>query len=86
MFSRRATGTAVLIGGLVGTFVSYYVAYHTGISFLWPSAFGLVATMAAAMAITTAGGAAGIRATKGQDLTWYAVMHNAQLSTLKSEI
>jgi hypothetical protein len=31
-----ATSAAVLAGGLAGTAVSYYVAYHTSISFLWP--------------------------------------------------
>ena len=48
MFNRRATSASVLIGGLAGSFVSYYVAYHTRIGFLWPSSFGLVATVAIA--------------------------------------
>src|SRR5262249_50737609 len=34
MFSRRATGGCVVIGGVLGSFVSYYVAYHTQIGFL----------------------------------------------------
>ena len=46
MFSRRAASTATLAAGLVGTVVSYYVAYHTAIGFMWPSTFGLAATMA----------------------------------------
>ena len=75
MFSRTATSAAVLTGGIVGTFVSYYVAYHTAISFLWPSAFGLAATVAAALAVTGIGRVMGVeRSTGSVDLTWYAVM------------
>jgi Na+/proline symporter len=73
MFSRRATATAVLVGGSVGTLVSYFVAYHTAISFLWPSAFGLAATILSALLVSAvAPDAAGSRA--GEKLTWYAVM------------
>jgi SSS family transporter len=46
MFSRRATSGATLAAGLVGTFTSYYVAYQTTIGFMWPSTFGLAATLA----------------------------------------
>jgi Na+/proline symporter len=75
MFSRGATSTAVLAGGLVGSFVSYYVAYHTAISFLWPSAFGLAATVATAHAIAGINRAMGVEpSTDGLHLTWYAVM------------
>src|SRR5499427_2184761 len=49
MFSRT-TSSAVLAGGIAGTLVSYYTAYHTSISFLWPSAFGLATTVAIAVA------------------------------------
>jgi SSS family transporter len=45
MFSRRATAVPVLIAGLVGSFASYYVAYRTSIGFMWPSTFGLAATL-----------------------------------------
>ena len=78
MFSRRATSEAVLAGGVAGSLASYYVAYHTGIGFLWPSTFGLAATLATALvvtAMTTVAGAGG--PTPGQDLTWYAVMHSS---------
>jgi len=75
MFSRRATGGAVLAGGIFGSFVSYYVAYHTPIGFLWPSTFGLAATVLSAEAIVLASMAAGARAPEhGQELTWAAVM------------
>ncbi len=45
MFSRRATSAAVLAGGVAGAVASYYVAYHTTIGFLWPSTFGLAASL-----------------------------------------
>jgi SSS family transporter len=73
LFSRRASATAVLAGGCIGTFVSYLVAYHTSISFLWPSAFGLAATVGSALVITVITPASGGRPA-GRDLTWYAVM------------
>lgn len=74
MFSRRATGTAVLAGGIVGSFVSYYVAYHTAIGFLWPSSFGLAATIATALVLSAAGGLLGLSRPSGEELTWFAVM------------
>ncbi len=78
MFSRHATSGAVLAGGICGTFVSYYVAYHTRIGFLWPSAFGLFATVATALAITALQRATGIgQGAAGGHLTWYAVMRPA---------
>jgi SSS family transporter len=46
MFSRRAGSNATLVAGVAGTFTSYYVAYHTAIGFMWPSTFGLAATLA----------------------------------------
>jgi ABC-type Co2+ transport system permease subunit len=45
MFSRRATAVPVLIAGVLGSFTSYYVAYRTSIGFMWPSTFGLAATL-----------------------------------------
>src|SRR5580765_8060459 len=45
MFSRRATAVPVLIAGVAGSLTSYYVAYHTSIGFMWPSTFGLAATL-----------------------------------------
>ena len=52
MFSRRATAVPVLIAGLAGTFTSYYVAYRTSIGFMWPSTFGLAATLLTGFALT----------------------------------
>ena len=75
MFSRKATSGAVLIAGLAGSLASYYVAYHSAIGFLWPSTFGLAATVATGVALgavlTVVRGAKPLH---GQHLTWYAVM------------
>jgi SSS family transporter len=78
MFSRRATGGSVLAGGLTGSFVSYYVAYHTNIGFLWPSSFGLIATVVVGSGLAViAGAASGRGAAPGAHLTWYEVMRPA---------
>lgn len=78
MFSRRATSAAVLAGGLAGTLVSYFVAYQSSIGFLWPSTFGLAATLATALTIITVNALrGGAVPTAGQHLTWYAVMNAA---------
>ncbi len=45
MFSRRATAGAALVGGVVGSFTSYYVAYMSRIGFMWPSTLGFAATV-----------------------------------------
>jgi solute:Na+ symporter, SSS family len=75
MFSRSATASAVLVGGVVGSFVSYWVAYHTAISFLWPSAFGLTATVVTALVVARIARMVGVAPSPaGADLTWYAVM------------
>jgi SSS family solute:Na+ symporter len=77
MFSRRASSASVLVGALTGSFVSYYVAYHTNIGFLWPSSFGLAATLAIASLVAAVSEAVGGRQTKGVHLTWYEVMRPA---------
>jgi Na+/proline symporter len=46
MFSHRARSGAVLAAGVAGALTSYYVAYHSGIGFMWPSTFGLAASLA----------------------------------------
>jgi SSS family transporter len=45
MFSRRVGARSVLLGGLAGAVASYYVAYHSTLSFYWPSTAGLLATL-----------------------------------------
>jgi SSS family solute:Na+ symporter len=57
MFSRRATATPTLVAGVAGSLASYYVAYHTTIGFMWPSTFGLAATLVVGGAMTAVGGA-----------------------------
>ena len=46
MFSRGHERARVLAAGVAGAFAAYYVAYHSRIGFLWPSTFGLAATLA----------------------------------------
>jgi SSS family transporter len=75
MFSRAATSTGVLAGGILGSAASYYVAYHTTIGFLWPSSFGLATTLVTSWLVSGASAARGVREPRAkQDLTWYAVM------------
>jgi SSS family transporter len=45
MFSRRVTASGALAGGIAGAATAYFVAYHSPIGFLWPSTFGLAATL-----------------------------------------
>jgi SSS family transporter len=72
MFSRRATSVPVLAAGIAGTVASYVVAYHTNIGFMWPSTFGLVATLGVSLLWT------GLTRTRPTDaalqLTWREVM------------
>jgi SSS family transporter len=70
MFSRRATSRDVLVGGVVGSVVSYVVAYHSSFSFLWPSTFGFVATMIAGGLLRFGSK----REVDGEPLTWATVM------------
>jgi hypothetical protein len=52
--------------------VSYYIAYHSAVGFLWPSTFGLAATIIVGLV------AAAIRPapsdSPGRKLTWRAVL------------
>lgn len=64
MFTRRAGSTSVLAGGACGVVVTVFVAYQAQIysilglpageviSFLWPTAFGFLATVAVATALS----------------------------------
>ncbi|UCE08191.1 MAG: hypothetical protein JSW07_09265, partial [bacterium] len=42
MFTRWARSGGVLLGGTFGAVISFYVAFFTDISFLWPPLFGLM--------------------------------------------
>lgn len=69
MFSRRCSSIAALAGGVAGALTSYVVAYHSSLSFLWPSTFGFAATLLVGWVLTLAAG-------RGDDSvwTWAAVM------------
>ncbi|HJZ78037.1 MAG TPA: sodium/solute symporter [Vicinamibacterales bacterium] len=72
MFSRRAASVATLVAGTIGTVASYVVAYHTSIGFMWPSTFGLAATLASGWAL---GFVVPERPSEGAlRLTWRGVM------------
>lgn len=72
MFSRRAGSAAALVSGVAGALTAYYVAYHSSIGFMWPSTFGLAATLAIGALL-----AAAMPMAEGDAraaLTWRAVM------------
>jgi Na+/proline symporter len=72
MFSEGARSGAVLLAGLAGAFTAYYVAYHSSIGFMWPSTFGLLATLVVGMPLAVAFPMAADD--KRRALTWRAVM------------
>jgi len=47
----------VLCGGLLGALVSSYVAFWSPLSFLWPSMFGLLATLICGWGVSVLQGA-----------------------------
>ena len=71
MFSQRASSGAVLLGGLAGAGVTYYVAYGSSIGFLWPSTFGLAATLLVGLTVAQVRPS---REMAGRNLTWRAVV------------
>ncbi|MEP6783613.1 MAG: sodium/solute symporter [Acidobacteriota bacterium] len=73
MFSRRASSVAALGAGITGALAAYYVAYHSSIGFMWPSTFGLAATLVAGAALSLAMPMAG--GDPRVALTWRAVMN-----------
>jgi SSS family solute:Na+ symporter len=73
MFSRRAGSVAVLAAGVAGAFTAYYVAYQSTIGFMWPSTFGLVATLMVGGVLALAMPMA--ESDKRRALTWRAVMN-----------
>ena len=72
MFSSRCQSGAALAGGASGALVSYYVAYHSAFSFLWPSTFGLLATLIVGAVMTFVRSRDVAR--ERTALTWSAVM------------
>ena len=45
MFSTKARGRGVFLGGVLGLATSLYVAFGTNIGFIWPTVFGLATTL-----------------------------------------
>ena len=75
MFNPRVRSETVLAAGLAGAVTAYYVAFQSTIGFMWPSTFGLAATLVTGSLATLAWPAA--PTAKGHDLTWRAVMARA---------
>lgn len=72
MFSRRTTAGAALGGGLAGAVASYVTAYHSGLSFYWPSTMGLAGSLLTGLALTVV---LRTRPTQAQlGLTWSEVI------------
>ena len=76
MFSARARAEGVLVAGIAGAGTAYYVAYHSTIGFMWPSTFGLVATLGAGVVLAWLWPAAATH--PGRELTWRAVMQREE--------
>lgn len=72
MFSARSRSEGVLAAGVAGAAASYYVAYHSGLSFLWPSTFGLLGTLLVGGVVSAAWPSPADA--PGRALTWRAVM------------
>jgi hypothetical protein len=51
---------------------AYYVAYHSGIGFMWPSTFGLAATLISGAVLSIVWPSD--PADRGRSLTWWTVM------------
>jgi solute:Na+ symporter, SSS family len=72
MFNRRAGSGAALGAGIAGALTAYYVAYHSTVGFMWPSTFGLAATLIVGVVLAVAMPLA-VDDARTQ-LTWRAVM------------
>jgi SSS family transporter len=73
MFSARASAVGVMVAGVAGALTAYLVAYHSSIGFMWPSTFGLAATVAAGALFAAL--APSPEADPRRALTWRAVMN-----------
>lgn len=72
MFSPRSRSEGVLAAGVAGALASYLVAYASPIGFLWPSTFGLAATLIVGGLVAAAWPSP--PDAPGRRLTWRAVM------------
>ena len=82
MFSARSRSEGVLAAGAAGAAASYYVAYHSSIGFLWPSTFGLAATLLVGGAVALVWPSA--PDAPGRALTWQRVMDRPNPPSLAS--
>jgi SSS family transporter len=71
MFTRRANGQGVVVGGTLGTATSLYVAFGTDIGFIWPTVFGLVTTLVVSYVVSLVAGPVSMQQ---QQLTWRNIM------------
>lgn len=81
MFSARVRSGAVIAAGVAGAVTAYYVAYHSSIGFMWPSTFGLAATLAVGAPLARLWPLAADD--RRRQLTWAAVMKASAPSNLK---
>jgi SSS family transporter len=72
MFVERARSLVALVAGVAGAATAYYVAYHSAIGFMWPSTFGLSATLVSGGLLAMLLPAA--QDDRGRQLTWKKVM------------
>ena len=72
MFAARVGSTVALIAGGTGAVVAYLVAYQSSIGFMWPSTFGLVATLLVGVLLSLVAPLAPGDARRR--LTWHEVM------------
>ena len=76
MFVARVRSAAALLAGAVGAFAAYYVAYHSGIGFMWPSTFGLAATLTSGLVFAVVWPSD--PEDPGRNLTWWKVMQHEE--------
>jgi SSS family solute:Na+ symporter len=72
MFAARVRSGVALIAGGAGAFTAYYVAYHSSLGFMWPSTFGLAATLIAGL--VSCGVWPASATDPGRRFTWRMVM------------
>jgi SSS family transporter len=72
MFTTKARGEGVFIGGLIGAATSVAVAFFTKIGFIWPTVFGLVTTVGVGYLASLM--ISGDTTEKARQLTWRNVM------------
>jgi SSS family transporter len=71
MFSHRVQARGALVGGFSGAAASYYVAYHSGFSFYWPSTAGLLVALVCGLMV---GRVWPSHPARGTPLTWHEVL------------